>query len=73
MKLNVPKTKLMIFNPCKSSDFMPELEVEDTRLDVVEECKDLGVVISSNLSLSANTNHITGRCNKTKETGGQSK
>ena len=64
MKLNVPKTKLILFNPCISKDFMPEFMIEDTRIDLVEQVKLLGVVITSNLSWSANTDSITERCNK---------
>ena len=64
MKLNVPKTKLILFNPCKSKDFMPEFEVIHSRIDLVEQVKLLGVVISSNLSWSANTDSIVERCNR---------
>jgi hypothetical protein len=64
MKLNLGKTKLMLFNPCTSKDFMPEMMIENTRIDLVEQVKLLGVVISSNLSWSANTDYIVDRCNK---------
>ena len=50
MKINVSKTKLMLFNPCTSKDFMPEIALKDTRIDLVEQTKLLGVVLSSNLS-----------------------
>ena len=52
MKLNVPKTKLILFNPCKSKDFMPEFKIYDKRIYLVEQVKLLGVVISSNSSLT---------------------
>ena len=55
MKLNLDKTKLMLFNPCTSKDFIPEMVIEDKRIDLVEETKLLGVVVSSNLSCSAKT------------------
>ena len=64
MKLNLAKTKLMLFNPCKSKDFMPEMVVEGTRLDLVEQAKLLGVIVTSNLSWSANTDYIVERCYK---------
>ena len=64
MKLNLPKTKLMLFNPCKSKDFMPEFEIENTRIDLVEQTRLLGVVLTSNLSWSANTDSIVERCQK---------
>ena len=37
MKLNFKKTKVMLFNPCWSIDFMPHLEVENHELVLVEE------------------------------------
>ena len=64
MKLNIPKTKLMLFNPCKSKDFMPEIELNDTRIDLVEQSRLLGVILTSNLSWSANTEFIIEKCKK---------
>ena len=64
MRLNVGKTKLMLFNPCKNKDSMPEIHLENTRIDLVEETKLLGVVISSNISWEANTDYIVRRCNQ---------
>ena len=58
MKLNLAKTKLMLFNPCTSKDFMPEMVVENNIIELVEQVKLLGVVLSSNLSWSANTDYI---------------
>ena len=49
MKLNIPKTKLMFFNPCRKKDVMPELVIEKTRVYLVEQTKLLGVILSSNL------------------------
>ena len=42
MKLKYKKTKVMLFNPCWSVDFMPQLEVEDHELELVEEMRLLG-------------------------------
>ena len=42
MRLNYKKTKLMIFNPCISKDFMPSLELNGHDLKVVEDTKLLG-------------------------------
>ena len=64
MKLNLAKTKLMLFNPCTSKDFMPEMVVENKKIELVEQVKLLGVVLSSNLSWSVNTDYIVERCNK---------
>ena len=64
MKINVPKTKLMVFNPCHSKDFLPLFEVESRPVELVEQTKLLGVIVSSNLSWAANTEYIIKRCNK---------
>ena len=61
MKLNVNKTKLMLFNPCKEKDFMPEMSLEGSRIDLVENIKLLGVVLSSNLSWDSNMDYIVTR------------
>ena len=63
MKQNLEKTKLMLFNPCVSKDFMPEISINNTRLDVVEQSKLLGVIISSDLKWEANTQYIARKCN----------
>ena len=63
MKLNLDKTKLMLFNTCTSRDFMPEIVVNNTRLDLVEQSKLLGVIITSDLKWEANTNYIVKKCN----------
>ena len=58
MKLNLNKTKLMLFNPCKMRDFMPECHVGQAHIDLVEETKLLGVVIRSDLSWASNTESL---------------
>ena len=45
MKINHKKTKLMIFNPCTSIDFMRELCLDDVELEVVDEVRLLGLII----------------------------
>ena len=64
MKINLKKTKLMVFNPCKSLDFLPEMELNGQVLEVVNQMKLLGIVISSDLSWHSNTEHIVTRANK---------
>ena len=39
MKINFKKTKGIIFNPCWSVDFMPNLEVGDNELELVKEMR----------------------------------
>ena len=64
MKINFQKTKLMLFNPGYSKDFLPQFEIEGKTIDLVEQTKLLGLIVSSDLSWSANTDYMLGRCNK---------
>jgi hypothetical protein len=49
----------MLFNTGRKYDFMPRLELEnESYLEVVEECKLLGVMLQSNMKWYANTNFI---------------
>ena len=59
MRLNNDKTKVMLFNPAKQWDFMPEIVVGGRNLEVVEVYKLVGVQISSNLKWDENTDYIT--------------
>ena len=54
----------MLFNPCKSLDFEPNVELSDKKLDLVEKTKLLGIMVSSDLPWENNTNFIVERCNK---------
>ena len=63
MKLNLEKTKLMLFNPCISKDFMPDITISTTRLELVERAKLLGVILTSDLKWEQNTQYIVQRCN----------
>ena len=49
----------MLVNTGKSNDFVPELYIDNTKLEVVEQMKLLGVVITSDLKWHENTNYIT--------------
>ena len=64
MKINQKKTQLMVFNPCKSIDFQPEISLNGQQLQVIDEMKLLGVIIKSDLSWHANTQYIVNRANK---------
>ena len=59
MKLNLNKTKVTIFNNSKKYDFDPILTLEDEDLQVVNECKLLGLSIRSGLKLKSNTEYVT--------------
>ena len=61
MSINYKKTKLMLFNQCRSLDFQPNLELDDTQIELVDEAKLLGVVVQSDLKWSRNTEFIVKR------------
>ena len=64
MKLNLSKTKAMVFNPCKSLDFIPELKLDDKQLEVVEEQRLLGVIIQADMKWSSNSEQMVKKANK---------
>ena len=61
MQINYNKTKVMLFNPCHSVDFMPELEFGTDQLELVEEMRLLGVLLQSDMKWSSNTESIVKR------------
>ena len=64
MKLNYKKTKIIVFNPCKSIDFMPEIPMNGNNLEVVSEIKLLGLTIRSDLKWTTNTQIMIAKANK---------
>ena len=64
MQINYRKTKVMLFNPCTSIDFMPDLRLDDHELEVVEEMKLLGLMIRSDMSWASNTDNMVQKANK---------
>ena len=62
--MNYKKTKVMLFNPCRKIDFMPELRIDDHELEVVDEIWLLGLVIRSAMSWISNTSNIVSKANK---------
>ena len=64
MKLNLKKTKLMLFNPSRKKDFMPHFNIDDNQIELVSEARLLGVIVRSDLSWSAHVEDIVKRCNK---------
>ena len=63
MRINFSKTKLMLFNPCRNKDFLPSMDFDGIPVELVEQTKLLGLIISSDLSWDANTDYIVSRCN----------
>ena len=58
MRLNEDKTKNMIFNFSKKNQFTTELSVNGKKIDIVEETKLLGTIITSDLKWNRNTREI---------------
>ena len=63
MKLNFKKTKLILFNPGMSLDFLPKFNLNDKNIEMGEEVKLIGVIIRSDLSWSSNTDYLVTRAN----------
>ena len=65
MKINVGKTKTMIFNTSRNYDFPPEVQLPHSNsfLDVVEHTRLLGIQISTDLKWSKQTKHLQDRAN----------
>ena len=61
MKLNSDKTKYMIINFCKSTQFQTRLSLNNNLIEQVKQTKLLGVVISDDLSWQANTKVIVNK------------
>ena len=59
MQINQKKTKLMLFNPCRIKDFQPDMELSGVKIEVVQQMKLLGVVITEYLKWHENTSLIT--------------
>ena len=58
MKVNYKKTKLIVFNPCKKIDFMPEMTLNGHEIEVVEEIKLLGIFLRSDMKWTSNTQNM---------------
>ena len=58
-KLNVQKSKIMIFNFCDEYQFTTRLQIENTVLDIIDESKLLGTIVSTDLTWHKNTEMIT--------------
>lgn len=59
MKLNLEKTKLMIFNTSKNKDFRPCFKINNTTLDIEEETKLLGVHFTRDLKWQKHVDEST--------------
>ena len=57
-KLNVDKSKVMIFNFCEDYQFSTRLYIGNSLLDTIYETKLLGTIVTSDLKWSSNTNML---------------
>ena len=64
MEINYKKTKAITFNPCTSVDFSPEISLNHNDLEVVDEVRLLGLIITSDLKWASNTNSMVSKANK---------
>ena len=64
MKLNVNKTKNMIFNFTKKYQFTTKLSLNNESIEMVRETKLLGTVITDQLTWDRNTDELTKKCYK---------
>ena len=64
MKLNVKKTKNIIFNFSKKNQFITQLTVDNENIEVVKETKLLGTYITDDLKWDKNTAEIVKKANK---------
>ena len=63
MMLNKDKTKCMLFNYTNDFQFSTRMSIEDTRTEVVNETKLLGVLINNKLSWDSNTSCLVKKAN----------
>ena len=64
MRINEKKSKVMLFNPCTTKDFLPNLKIGSTDLELVEEMRLLGIILQSDMKWQSNTAHLVKKANK---------
>ena len=63
MKLNTKKTKCMIFNPTRKKQFTTNLTLKGDPVEIVDQYKSLGIILSSDLKWNLNTDKIVKSAN----------
>ena len=61
MKLDLFKTKFMLFNPIINNVFFPDLTEDNINLESMDEMKFLGLQIKNDLSWKSTTKHMVSR------------
>ena len=64
MKLNIKKTKTMLFNFSKKYQFTTKLNLKNENIEMVQETKLLGTIITDQLSWDRNTEELSKKCYK---------
>ena len=63
MKINVRKTKCMVFNYSNKYQFSPRLEIDGEQIEVIDRTQLLGTVITDDLRWEQNTSHLVRKAN----------
>ena len=64
MELNVKKTKSMVFNFTNKYQFTTDILLKNERIEIVEQAKLLGLILTSDLKWDENTNYLVRDANK---------
>ena len=64
MELNVKKTHCMVFNFSKKYQFTTDILMKNQRIDIVDQAKLLGLILTSDLKWDENTNYLVKDANK---------
>ena len=64
MALNVKKTKSMVFNFSKNYQFTTDILLKNEKIEIVQQAKLLGLILTSDLKWDENTNYLVKDANK---------
>ena len=64
MELNAKKTKSMVFNFTKRYQFTTDLLLKNEKIEIVEQTKLLGLILTSDLKWDENTNYLVKDANR---------
>ena len=64
MMINFSKTKMMLFNPSKTLDFMPQFSMEGKEIELIDVTILLGLYIRSDMKWKTNTKNMVVKASK---------